>query len=146
LQSQEVVIAPLELIEKEEIIPVLHPPANPVIIRPSTNNLSLMEVSPSDELTPLEIKPVAEEAVVLDAVSAVLASPKYDPIADLKNYKYPSLDLLAHLSGEKIVMDQHELEANKNQIMSTLRNYDIEIQKIFATETIFPLRSSPDWD
>lgn len=30
-------------------------------------------------------------------------------------------------------MDQHELEANKTQIMSTLRNYDIEIQKIFAT-------------
>ncbi len=133
LQSKEVLIAPLELIEKEEISPVLHPPANPVLITPSTNNLSPLEVSPSDELTPLEIKPVAEEAVVLDAVSAVLASPKYDPIADLKNYKYPSLDLLAQHSGEKIVMDQHELEANKNQIMSTLRNYDIEIQKIFAT-------------
>ena len=133
LQSQEVVIAPLELIEEEEITPVLHPPANPVIITPSTNNLSSLQVSPSDELTPLEIKPVAEEAVVLDPVSAVLASPKYDPIADLKNYKYPSLDLLAQHSGEKIVMDQHELEANKNQIMSTLRNYDIEIQKIFAT-------------
>ncbi|PHX74660.1 MAG: cell division protein FtsK [Chitinophagaceae bacterium] len=133
LQSQEVVITSLELIEKEEITPVLHPPANPVIIIPSTNNLSPLEVSPSDELTPLEIKPVAEDAIVLDAVSAVLVSPKYDPIADLKNYKYPSLDLLAQHSGEKIVMDQHELEANKNQIMSTLRNYDIEIQKIFAT-------------
>jgi len=133
LQSQEVLVASLELIEKEEITPVLHPPANPVIITPSTNNLFPLEVNPSDELTPLEIKPVAEEAVVLDAVSAVLASAKYDPIADLKNYKYPSLDLLAQHSGEKIVMDQHELEANKNQIMSTLRNYDIEIQKIFAT-------------
>ncbi len=133
LQSQEAVIAPLELIEKEEIHPVLHPPTNPVLITPSTNKLSPADVIQSDEVTPLEIKPVAEEAEVLDKAAAVLASPKYDPIADLKNYKYPSLDLLAQHSGEKIVMDQHELEANKNQIMSTLRNYDIEIQKIFAT-------------
>lgn len=83
--------------------------------------------------TVLEIKSFAVESVVSSKAAAVLASPKYDPIADLKNYKYPSLDLLAQYSGEKIVMDQHELEANKNQIMSTLRNYDIEIQKIFAT-------------
>ena len=133
LQNKEAVIAPLELIEKEEIHPVLHPPINPVIITPSANKLTPVEVIHSDEITPLEIKPVAEEPEVLDKGAAVLASPKYDPIADLKNYKYPSLDLLAQHSGEKIVMDQHELEANKNQIMSTLRNYDIEIQKIFAT-------------
>lgn len=86
------------------------------------------------DLEPLvEIKvPEIPQPSVKDAAS-VLASPKFDPIADLKSYKYPSLDLLAQHSGEKIVMDQHELEANKNQIMSTLRNYDIEIQKIFAT-------------
>jgi S-DNA-T family DNA segregation ATPase FtsK/SpoIIIE len=41
--------------------------------------------------------------------------------------------LLAQHSGEKIVMDQNELEANKNQIINTLKNYDIDIQKVFAT-------------
>jgi S-DNA-T family DNA segregation ATPase FtsK/SpoIIIE len=81
----------------------------------------------------LEIKPVVSEDKISAKATAVLASPKYDPIADLKGYKYPSLDLLAQLSSDKILMDQHELEANKNQIMATLRNYDIEIQKIFAT-------------
>jgi S-DNA-T family DNA segregation ATPase FtsK/SpoIIIE len=40
---------------------------------------------------------------------------------------------LENYSGEKIVMDPAELEANKNQIINTLKNYDIAIQKIFAT-------------
>jgi S-DNA-T family DNA segregation ATPase FtsK/SpoIIIE len=80
----------------------------------------------------LEIKSVAEEKISAKA-AAVLASPKFDPIADLKGYKYPSLDLMAQHAGEKIVMDQSELEANKTQIIKTLQNYDIDIQKIFAT-------------
>jgi S-DNA-T family DNA segregation ATPase FtsK/SpoIIIE len=80
----------------------------------------------------LEIKPVVDEKIAPKA-TAVLASPKFDPIADLKGYKYPSLDLMAQHSGEKIVMDQSELEANKTQIIKTLQNYDIDIQKIFAT-------------
>jgi S-DNA-T family DNA segregation ATPase FtsK/SpoIIIE len=92
------------------------------------DNLDLIENEPT-----LEIKPVPEVLMGRPTASSVLASPNYDPIADLKSYKYPALDLLAQHSGEKIVMDQHELEANKNQIMTTLRNYDIEIQKIFAT-------------
>ncbi len=82
---------------------------------------------------PLEIKPIPKDEPIIKSAATVLASPNYDPIADLKGYKYPSLDLLAQHSGEKIVMDQHELEANKSQIMKTLQDYDIEIQKIFAT-------------
>ncbi|MEY2836252.1 MAG: hypothetical protein RLZZ557_1914, partial [Bacteroidota bacterium] len=84
-------------------------------------------------LMPLEIKPIEPSPQLSEKAAAVLASPRYDPIADLKGYKYPALDLLAQHSGEKIVMDQHELEANKSQIMRTLKNYDIDIQKIFAT-------------
>ena len=57
----------------------------------------------------------------------------YDPILDLRNYKYPQVDLLETHGSEKIVQDASELEANKNQIINTLRNYDIEIQKISAT-------------
>jgi len=92
-----------------------------------------LEEEDVDEELPLEIKPPAEEDTTAKTAASVLASPKFDPIADLKGYKYPSLDLLAQHSGEKIVMDQHELEANKSQIMKTLQDYDIEIQKIFAT-------------
>lgn len=89
-------------------------------------------IVPQEDLA-LEIKPVAKEEGVAPTKASVFASPHYDPIADLKGYKYPPLDLLAQHSGEKIVMDQAELEANKNQIINTLKNYDIDIQKVFAT-------------
>jgi S-DNA-T family DNA segregation ATPase FtsK/SpoIIIE len=91
------------------------------------------EPEPSIEEAPLELTPIKEEEPFPTKASTVLAGPRYDPIADLKGYKYPSLDLLAQHTSEKIVMDQHELEANKSQIMKTLKNYDIDIQKIFAT-------------
>ena len=59
--------------------------------------------------------------------------PPYEPTLDLKNYKYPTLDLLETHGSEKIIQDPAELENNKNQIIATLRNYAIEIQKISAT-------------
>ncbi|HWB23977.1 MAG TPA: DNA translocase FtsK [Chitinophagaceae bacterium] len=57
----------------------------------------------------------------------------YDPMLELSNYKFPSLDLLETHGSEKIVQDTNELEANKNQIIATLKNYDIAIQRIAAT-------------
>lgn len=57
----------------------------------------------------------------------------YDSVLDLRNYKYPTIDLLEDHGSDKIIQDVSELEENKNQIIHTLRNYDIEIQKIFAT-------------
>jgi S-DNA-T family DNA segregation ATPase FtsK/SpoIIIE len=83
---------------------------------------------------PLEIKPVADEEEGTDDFAAKVKNlAPYDPVLDLRDYRYPTLDLLEHYSGEKIVMDPAELEANKNQIINTLKNYDIAIQKIFAT-------------
>ena len=57
----------------------------------------------------------------------------YDPSLDLKGYKFPGLDLLDTHGSEKVIADQAELEANKNQIIATLKNYDITIQRISAT-------------
>lgn len=59
--------------------------------------------------------------------------PDYEPTLDLRDYKYPTLDLLEAHGSEKIVQDATELEANKNQIINTLKNYDISISKISAT-------------
>ncbi|HYO21031.1 MAG TPA: DNA translocase FtsK 4TM domain-containing protein, partial [Flavisolibacter sp.] len=59
--------------------------------------------------------------------------PPYEPTLDLRDYKYPTIDLLEAHGSEKIVQDPAELEANKNQIINTLKNYDITIQKISAT-------------
>jgi DNA segregation ATPase FtsK/SpoIIIE, S-DNA-T family len=74
-------------------------------------------------------KPEVEEG----SAAKVAKLPPYDPILDLRDYKFPTLDLLEVYGTEKIVTDPAELETNKNQIINTLRNYDIEIQKIFAT-------------
>ena len=57
----------------------------------------------------------------------------FDPTLDLSNYKFPPLDLLDEHSSEKVKYDPEELERNKNQIISTLNNYQIEISKIKAT-------------
>ena len=59
--------------------------------------------------------------------------PPYEPTLDLRDYKYPPLDLLEAHGSEKIVQDAQELENNKDQIINTLKNYDIAIQKISAT-------------
>jgi len=57
----------------------------------------------------------------------------YDPMLDLRDYQYPGLELLESHVNEKVVQDAGELEKNKNQIIDTLKNYDISIQKISAT-------------
>lgn len=57
----------------------------------------------------------------------------FDPTLELSNYKFPTLDLLDEHSAERIKYDPEELERNKNQIISTLNNYQIEISKIKAT-------------
>ncbi len=84
----------------------------------------------------LEIKtaPEDEEEEELEELPTKMASREpYDPILDLRDYKYPSVDLLENHGSEKIVQDPAELERYKNQIIDTLKNYDIQIQKISAT-------------
>ncbi|GAA3926862.1 DNA translocase FtsK [Chitinophaga oryziterrae] len=85
-----------------------------------------------------ELKPPVEEAeddLAPDEQPATgpLQLDPYDPILDLRDYKYPVLELLDNHGTEKIVQDTSELDRNKNQIIDTLKNYDISIQKISAT-------------
>jgi DNA segregation ATPase FtsK/SpoIIIE, S-DNA-T family len=85
----------------------------------------------------LEIKTFDEDAAEEEELETpkakTITSQPYDPILDLRDYKYPTLDLLENHGSEKIVQDAGELENNKNQIINTLKNYDINIQKISAT-------------
>ncbi|MEJ7822399.1 MAG: DNA translocase FtsK 4TM domain-containing protein, partial [Chitinophagaceae bacterium] len=82
----------------------------------------------------LEIKSAPEKSAIDNTSSAKIGTIKpYDPILDLRDYKYPKLDLLETHGSEQIVRDPAELETNKNQIINTLKNYDIEIDKIMAT-------------
>jgi S-DNA-T family DNA segregation ATPase FtsK/SpoIIIE len=118
VEKEEMETAPL--VKEEKIIPPTVPPVISTVIE-------------SD--LPLEIKSVPEKIeneAEIPAAKTPAAKP-YDPILDLRDYKYPGLDLLENYGSDKIVQDTDELENNKNQIINTLKNYDIQIQKIYAT-------------
>lgn len=109
---------------------------NEETISPKKERISFGKENPETGLT-LEVKNAEVLNDTKEDESAVI-KPKiqqepYDPVLDLRNYKYPTLDLLENHGSDKIIQDVSELEENKNQIIHTLRNYDIEIQKIFAT-------------
>lgn len=80
----------------------------------------------------LEIK-VSEPIEPETPAEKVLKSVPYDPILDLRDYVFPGIDLLANHGSDKIEKNADELETNKNQIITTLKNYDIVIQRISAT-------------
>jgi DNA segregation ATPase FtsK/SpoIIIE, S-DNA-T family len=109
---------------------------NEEVIPPKKERISFAKETPETGIT-LEVK----NAEVLNekkeegptVVKPKIQQDPYDPVLDLRNYKYPTIDLLENHGSDKIVQDVTELEENKNQILHTLKNYDIEIQKIFAT-------------
>jgi len=123
-------IAELEptLIEEEDEIPEVAPIVEVV---PTKKNIGDFDGELLEDLD-LEIKEGAEEAVIPAAAIGSLAT-NYDATLDLKNYKYPNINLLETHGSEKIVQDPEELETHKNQIIATLKNYDISIQRIAAT-------------
>lgn len=82
------------------------------------------------EINSAPIAPVGEQNPVIPTTEK---SKPYEPTLHLRNYKYPGLDLLVDYGDGTVKQDPEELENNKNQIINTLRNYDIEIQKISAT-------------
>ncbi len=122
----------LGIVEKDDVkIPELVIPEKiPEIVVPQKSKpLSNIPVGLELEIKTAEEKP-AEKAMTAEKVQQLKP---YDPVLDLRDYKYPSLDLLENHGSEKIVQDATELENNKNQIINTLKNYDIHIQRISAT-------------
>ncbi len=57
----------------------------------------------------------------------------YDPTLDLSHYVFPNVDLMLEYDTSNAKVTNDELVANKNKILSTLKNYGIEIDKISAT-------------
>lgn len=80
----------------------------------------------------LDVEEVKEEKQIT-ANDLVAQFGEYDPKLDLSGYQHPTLDLLKEYGTGKITINQQELEANKNKIVDTLRNYNIEIEHIKAT-------------
>jgi len=57
----------------------------------------------------------------------------YDPVSELPDYKMPKLELLKDYDNAKTSVSDEELEQNSRDIISTLSNYKISIDKISAT-------------
>jgi DNA segregation ATPase FtsK/SpoIIIE, S-DNA-T family len=75
-----------------------------------------------------------EELLTEDEIdSKVQEFGEYDPKLDLSRYELPNIDLLEQHGNGTVEINKDELEANKNRIVDTLNNYNIEISKIKAT-------------
>ncbi|WP_026915584.1 DNA translocase FtsK [Christiangramia portivictoriae] len=131
--------------KKEVVIPKSEEKATEV------NLSSTPETKPEKKKTPdaipkMEVKaPVVDDNVAMEVEAApeeeeednlshklVKDFGEFDPTLELKNYKFPTIELLKDYGGT-ITINQEELEENKNRIVDTLKNYKIEIAQIKAT-------------
>jgi len=118
----------MEMPEKENDIPlIIQSPGEKEMVEELLHRTAIEDIE-------LEIKTAEEKSIEEeDGEKGYSDLPPYEPTLDLSEYKYPTIDLLETHGSEKIIQDPGELEANKNQIINTLKNYDITIQKISAT-------------
>ena len=97
----------------------------------STNNEE--EVKEDEEDVKVQIEG-AQQVESGDPNYSIETLGKYDPTLDLSHYKFPMLDLLKTYPNENTpIIDQNEQHANINKIVTTLRNYGIEVNEIKAT-------------
>ena len=105
--------------------------------------------APESGAATLEVEVAAEEASLTeDEIDArVQAFGEYDPTLELSRFELPNIDLLAAHGSGKTEVSKEELEANKQRIEDTLRNYGIEIASIKAsigpTVTLYELVPAP---
>jgi len=112
---------------------------SPVMPAPVTENVQSGELEIVDftEDRPLdfEVRTVEEKRAIPQhgAHISIESAEPYDPSLDLPNYHFPTIDLLDNSFDDGVALDREELNKNKNQIISTLRSFGIEIQQISAT-------------
>ncbi|MBD1428984.1 MULTISPECIES: FtsK/SpoIIIE family DNA translocase [Sphingobacterium] len=142
LREQEIENEEEELDEEESSNSIVFETKTPAREEVSSNSIDLSVNAPLQIETPAEevlvddvelaVEEVKEEKQIT-ANDLVAQFGEYDPKLDLSGYQYPTLDLLKEYGTGKITINQQELEANKNRIVDTLRNYNIEIEHIKAT-------------
>ncbi|MBK6347746.1 MAG: DNA translocase FtsK [Bacteroidales bacterium] len=87
------------------------------------------------ELTIEQNEPVEKPEIEKEQPVHFGIDTEFDPTLDLPHYQFPTLDLLDDYGGNanSVNVQKDELEANKNRIVETLANYNIQIDKIKAT-------------
>lgn len=107
----------------------------PISTSISIENTSVENTTPIIETDDFIVEQAVEEPVIEENLAAKLVEDfgEFDPTLDLANFKFPTPELLIEHSSGGITINQAELEENKNQIVKTLNNYKIGIDKIKAT-------------
>ncbi len=99
-------------------------------------NQILVSNDPQTEEAQLDVKVEMhkeEEATKKEINQKVKDFGEYDPTLDLSRFRLPGIDLLQQYGDDQITFDKEEIEKNKNNIVDTLKNYNIEIKEIKAT-------------
>lgn len=79
------------------------------------------------------VKQVEEPMIKHGDHISIADNEPFAPEESLRSYKYPTLDLLEDRVQEAISLNKEELERNKDQIITTLKSFGIEIKTITAT-------------
>jgi len=122
-------------LSKKQHIEVEKPTLEPSLTTEIPKEELIINSSEDDDLS-MKVEVMEEEKTVADNLSDKLVADfgEFDPTLELSNFKFPTIDLLKDYTGGKgITINQEELENNKNQIVTTLKNYKIEISTIKAT-------------
>ena len=93
-----------------------------------------------DEIKPVE--PIDDDGIGLEVERHVEEEGEvqvpdeqdfYDPTLDLSSYQRPPIELLEDYKSRQAPVSDEELLSNKNKIVETLGNYNIQIARIVAT-------------
>ena len=136
---------PITLVDLEK--PADTTPVSP--LKPETHtdksdeNFEIVDTSNKGEkIEPADV--VEEEA---EEIEHYTTDEPYDPRLDLRDYQFPSTDMLEHHEDKNVEVTREEMVANKDKIVKTLKNYSIEITKITAspgpTVTLYEIVPAP---
>lgn len=135
----DITIEPTQEKESEEV-PEVKPILDiiPVEVEPTPKEQEIegpKEENEQDDKVDISVEEVKEVELSEDDPEYLLRKfGPYDPRKDLEHYKFPSLNLLKVYDNETApIIDKEEQQANANRIVTTLRNYGIEIESIKAT-------------
>ena len=116
--------------KKEEITLKVEENKTPVL----KTAISKEEETATEPVVEIDVAIGREEKSVAENLSDKLVKDfgEFDPTLELANFKFPTFNLLKQYN-ETISIDPEELEANKDKIVETLKNYKIGIAEIKAT-------------
>lgn len=119
----------------EDILPFEEKEIEPKDTLSEELEITNTDLTEAETSLPIEISAIEGPPNTTTSLAEMLVEKygEYDPTIDLPHYKYPTIDLLSDYGVSDIQINKEELEENKNRIVETLRNYNIEIAKIKAT-------------